>query len=114
MNLYLYRLIPPRPTTFASTMTPQEAAVLREHVEYWGKRAAEGRVLVFGPVADPDGAFGIAVIVAEEGVDPSCVYEKDPAITANSGFSFKIHLMPRFALGSVVVLPASTMVDDST
>ena len=94
MILYFYRLFPPRPRTFASDMTPDEAKVMREHGEYWQQQVATGKVLVVGPVADPEGAFGVAVIMAEEeeDVDPLC--KDDPAIKSGLGFCYKLHVMP--------------------
>jgi hypothetical protein len=76
-------------------MTPDEAKVMREHGGYWHQQVATGKVLVVGPVADPEGAFGIAVIIAEEGedVDPLC--KDDPAIKSGLGFHYRLHIMPK-------------------
>jgi uncharacterized protein len=93
--LYLYRLFPPRPRTFASDMTSDEAKAMKEHGAYWQQHVVTGKVLVVGPVADPEGAFGIAVIIAEEGedVDPLC--KDDPAIKSGLGFHYALHRMPK-------------------
>jgi uncharacterized protein YciI len=101
MSLSLYRLMPPRPT-FPSDMTPDEAQVMHEHALYWRQFAASGKVLVVGPVADPEGAFGIAIIVGEEGEDLGPLCKADPAIKSGLGFSYKLHLMPKFILSSKV------------
>ena len=95
MPLYFYRLLPPRPQSFASAMTANEAKVMQEHSMYWRQHAATGKVLVVGPVADPEGTFGIAVIAAEEGedVDPLC--KNDRAIKSALGFRYKLHVMPK-------------------
>ena len=100
MILYLCRLVPPRPATFAIDMSPEEAEIMQKHVRYWQVHAASGRVLVFGPVADPEGAFGIAVIVAEEGEELTHLCKDDPAIKSNCGFQYKLHLIPRHVLGA--------------
>jgi uncharacterized protein YciI len=102
MTLYLYRLIPPRTKSFALDMTPDEAKVMRAHVEYWKEYTAIGKVLVFGPVADPEGAFGIAVITAEDGEDLAPLCQGDPAIRSALGFSYKLHFMPQYGLSSKV------------
>jgi len=101
MTLSLYRLISPRPT-FPSDMTPDEAQVMQEHAVYWRQFAANGKVLVVGPVADPEGTFGIAIIVGEEGEDLDPLCKADPAIKSGLGFSYKLHLMPKFILSSKV------------
>ena len=101
ITLSLYRLIPPRPT-FALDMTPEEAKVMDEHALYWRQFAASGKVLVVGPVADPEGTFGIAIIVGKEGEDLDPLCKADPAIKSGLGFSYKLHLMPKFILSSKV------------
>ena len=101
MTLSLYRLISPRPT-FPSDMTPDEAQVMHEHALYWRQFAANGKVLVVGPVADPEGTFGIAIIVGEEDEDLDPLCKADPAIKSGLGFSYKLHRMPKFILSSRV------------
>jgi uncharacterized protein YciI len=104
MNLFLYRLIPPRARTFASDMTADEGRIMKQHILYWQEQAASGRVLVFGPVADPDAAFGIAVLVAEDGEDVAPLCLEDPAIKLECGFHYKLHPLPRYVLGRQVTL----------
>jgi len=76
-------------------MTPDEAKVMREHGGYWRQHVDAGKVLVVGPVADPEGAFGIAVIIAEEGEDVDVLCKDDPAIKSGLGFRYKLHVMPK-------------------
>lgn len=65
-RFFFCRLLPPRPT-FAQDMTAGEAAVIMEHVAYWDKHLHIGTAIVFGPVADPKGAWGLGVVrVADE------------------------------------------------
>ena len=91
---YFYKLIPPRPD-FPADITPAEASAMQQHVAYWTELMNKGQVLVFGPVADPHGSFGIAVLQLDEGADPSSVGANDPAIKANAGFQFEVYPMPR-------------------
>ena len=102
MTLFLYRLFPPRPKTFASDMTAEELNVMREHARYWHGHAVTGKTLVFGPVADPEGIFGLAVIVAEDGEDIGPLCKNDPAIKSGLGFTYSLHLMPQYGLSSKV------------
>jgi uncharacterized protein len=72
----LYRLLPPRPD-FAFTMDEREAAVMAEHAAYWREHLAAGRTLFFGPVADPAGVWGMAVVRGDDARD---LCEADPAV----------------------------------
>ena len=64
MPHYLCKLRPPRPT-FLADMTPEEAQVMRGHREYWMPRVEIGAVIAMGPVADPAGGYGVAIIEAD-------------------------------------------------
>jgi hypothetical protein len=50
---------------------------------------------LFGPVAKPEGGYGIGVLELDDRLDPSTIGNAHPAIKANAGFSFEVHLMPR-------------------
>ena len=89
---FLYKLIPPRPT-FAVDMSQTEAGIMAQHVEYWGGLTDRGTAVAFGPVADPAGAWGLAIVeaVSEEAVRTLGL--EDPAVT--SGMStFEVYPMP--------------------
>jgi uncharacterized protein YciI len=92
MRHFLYKLIPPRPT-FASDMSDTEAAVMGDHVAYWAGLVEEGVVVVFGPVGDPSGSWGMAVVEAETEEDVQRLGEQDPAITSGVA-AFEIYAMP--------------------
>jgi uncharacterized protein len=40
-------------------MTPAEAKLMQEHSAYWHDLMKKGLVIVFGPVSDPKGTYGI-------------------------------------------------------
>ena len=86
MTLYLYKLVPPRPT-FAYDMTDSEAAVMERHFAYWQRRLAAGEALVYGPVADPAGAWGLAIIRAESEETARAAVAADPAVADGLGTS---------------------------
>ena len=66
MNKYfLCKLIPPRPT-FAQDMTEAEAKLMQQHAAYWKDLMDRGLVVIFGPVADPKGVYGVAILELEE------------------------------------------------
>src|SRR6478752_3062545 len=63
MSLFFFRLTPPR-ADFAQTMTPEEQQAMAAHQEYWQQLLADGHVVVYGPVADPEGVWGLGVLRA--------------------------------------------------
>jgi uncharacterized protein YndB with AHSA1/START domain len=76
---YACRLIPPRPT-FAQDMTAQERATMGEHVAYWTRHLQEGRVVVFGPVGDPKGTWGLGVVRAADDAAMRAFEAGDPVM----------------------------------
>ena len=79
-------------------MTPAERDLMREHVAYWTELMKEGRVIAFGPVADPKGSYGIGIIQLEQGADANALGANDPIILAHAGFGFEIHPMPQLVI----------------
>lgn len=97
MKYFLCKLIPPRPT-FAQDMKDAEAKLMEEHVAYWKGLMERGLVIVFGPVADPKGTYGVAVLEVGEEVDVNALGMNDPTMKANVGFSFEVYPMHRAIL----------------
>lgn len=89
---FLYKLVPPRPT-FAADMTDVEAAVMAEHATYWTALVDEGRVVAFGPVLDPAGVWGLAVVDADGEDSVRKMGVEDPAVLSGLA-SFEVHPMP--------------------
>ena len=81
-NHYFLKLNPCRPT-FAHDMTDTERAIMGQHIVYWRALMAEGKVVVFGPVMDPTGPYGMGVIAAESDEEVRDFIAKDPASTIN-------------------------------
>ncbi len=76
---FFLRLLPPRPT-FATDMSDEERALMGQHVAYVRRFFDEGKVLMFGPVLDPEGAFGIAVLQAESQAEVDSFIANDPTV----------------------------------
>jgi uncharacterized protein YciI len=81
MSLFLFRLIPPR-ADFAQTMTPEEEQAMAGHQEYWQQLLRDGRVVVYGPVADPEGVWGLGVVRAEDRAEVLEIGNGDPSVRA--------------------------------
>jgi uncharacterized protein YciI len=56
---------------------------MMEHIAYWKKWMAEGRVVVFGPVMDPAGPYGMGVVQAENAAEVQEFVANDPAAKIN-------------------------------
>jgi len=78
MTYYLLRLIPPRPT-FSQDMSAEEWSIMQRHVAYWTDLMAKGKALIFGPVLDPDGVYGIGVIGVADEAERDGLIASDPA-----------------------------------
>jgi uncharacterized protein YciI len=82
MPHYFLKLIPRRPT-FAQDMTADERAIMMQHVAYWGELMNKGKVVVFGPVMDPAGTYGMGVVEADTEEELIGFMNGDPAATIN-------------------------------
>jgi uncharacterized protein len=91
-SYFAYRLIPPRPG-FAEDMSEAEAATMGEHVAYWQALLDRGTAVVFGPVADPAGSWGLAVVEAGGEADVRALAADDPAVRSGLA-TFEVHAMP--------------------
>lgn len=80
-SLFLFRLIPPR-ADFAQTMTDAERKTMADHLTYWEQLMADGKVLVYGPVADPEGVWGMGVMRVADRAEVLEIGERDPSVSA--------------------------------
>jgi len=99
MRGFLFRLIPPRPD-FTPTMSADERNTMTEHVAYWSGLIDQGKVLAFGPVADPVGPHGIGIVLAEDLQAAESLRDGDPAMVSSHGFRTEIILMPHLVTPS--------------
>jgi uncharacterized protein YciI len=59
-----------------------------EHAAYWTALMDQGKVHLFGPVFDPEEAFGMGVVCVENEDEVSELMARDPAATI--GMTFRI------------------------
>ncbi|HVY18848.1 MAG TPA: YciI family protein [Bauldia sp.] len=91
LRYFFCRLIPPRPD-FARTMSPEERALMREHGAHWMKHMEAGRVIVFGPVADSAGDWGLGVVRGPDIGAIESLRNGDPVMRV-PGFRYEISPM---------------------
>jgi uncharacterized protein YndB with AHSA1/START domain len=90
---FLSKLLPPRPS-FSADMTAAEREVMKQHIVYWTGLLERGAAIMFGPVADPKGGYGVGVLVARDHAEALSFEHEDPVMRANMGFAFELHPMP--------------------
>jgi uncharacterized protein YciI len=83
MDMFVFRLQPPRPT-FALDMTDQERTVMEHHAAYWQPLVDAGRMVVFGPVLDNTGSWGLGVVEADDEQELRTFAAGDPAVTTGT------------------------------
>ena len=91
MNFFV-RLNSPRPT-FAEDMTEPEKLAMKAHFAYWTELTLAGKVIVFGPVMTPQGAYGCGVVEVASREEIEEMVANDPAVLQIAGFTPEIFPM---------------------
>lgn len=94
MKTYFCKLIPPR-VTFMQDMNDDERRMMLEHGAYWRGWMDRGKVVVFGPVADPAAPFGVGIVEVDDEAEMRALTEADPAIRSGRGLRWEVAEMPR-------------------
>jgi uncharacterized protein YciI len=101
MKTFFCKLIPPRPL-FGEDLTEAEMIAMREHVAHWTKAMEQGKVIAFGPVADPKGVWGAGIVQVESDAELEELTAKDPIIVAGLGFEHETYAMPQIMIKGAV------------
>lgn len=96
---FVFRLIPPRPA-FHLDMTEVERETMNRHFEYWRRLSDAGKVLIFGPVVDERGSWGLGVLRVEDESEVASMIDGDPTISSGLA-TMEVGAMP-----AVVLSPA--------
>jgi uncharacterized protein YciI len=83
MGTFVFRLKAPRPT-FATDMTDEEREVMGRHAAHWQPYIDSGQMLVFGPVIDTTGSWGLGVVEADDEDELRAFAADDPAVTSGT------------------------------
>lgn len=78
---FLYKLYPPR-LTFHLDQSEEEKSVMNIHMQYWAELTRQRISVVYGPVFDPKGVFGMAVIEVENADEADNIAKHDPAVSS--------------------------------
>ena len=83
MATYVFRLKAPRPT-FALDMTEQEREIMGRHAAHWQPLVESGDMVVFGPVLDGSGSWGLGVVEADDEDELRTFAASDPVVTSGT------------------------------
>lgn len=86
------------PPNFSKDMTPEERAVMQQHVVYWKYLMNKGKVIAFGPVLDPIGTYGLGIIEADSEDEVKAFIADDPASVINT---YEYHQMLAVVKGAI-------------
>ncbi len=80
---FFLKLNPPR-ASFMVDMNEEERQIMLNHIAFWKPFVENGTVIVLGPVMDPKGGFGIAVVAVDNEEELTAIISKDPANGLNN------------------------------
>ena len=83
MSTFVFRLIAPR-ATFAVDMTDDEREIMGHHAAYWQPFIDSGQMVIFGPVLDDTGSWGLGVVEADDENELRAFAAADPAVTSGT------------------------------
>jgi uncharacterized protein len=83
MSAFVLRLIAPRPS-FALDMSDEERDIMNRHAEHWRPFIESGQMVVFGPVVDGTGSWGLGVVETEDEDGLRAHAADDPAATSGT------------------------------
>jgi uncharacterized protein len=83
MPTFVFRLKAPRPT-FALDMTDDEREIMGRHAEYWQPLIDSGQMVIFGPVLDTTGSWGLGVVEADDEDALRAFAARDPVVVSET------------------------------
>ena len=84
MSTFVFRLKAPRPN-FAEDMTDEEREIMGRHAAYWRPLIDSGQMVIFGPVLDSTGSWGLGAVEAEDEGELRAFAAGDPVVTSGTG-----------------------------
>lgn len=64
-------------------MSAEERAIMQEHIGYWRQQMQKGTALIFGPVMDTAGPYGVGIIAVYSEEEVTAITKNDPAVPLN-------------------------------
>ena len=83
VSTFVFRLIPPRPT-FALDKTDEESEIMDRHAQHWKPLAESGEMVIFGPVLDRTGSWGLGVVETDDEEELRAFAWRDPVVATGT------------------------------
>jgi len=83
VSTFVFRLICPRPS-FALDMSDEEREIMARHSAHWRPLIDSGQMVVFGPVLDDMGSWGLGVVETDDEQELRALAASDPAVTTGT------------------------------
>ena len=83
MSTFVFRLKPPRPN-FALDMSDEEREVMGWHAAHWKPYIESGKMVIFGPVVDSTGSWGLGVVQSDNEDELRAFAARDPVVTSGT------------------------------
>ena len=83
MSTFVFRLKPPRPN-FALDMSDEEREVMGRHAAHWQPYIESGQMVIFGPVLDDTGSWGLGVVQSDDEGELRDFAAGDPVVTTGT------------------------------
>jgi uncharacterized protein YciI len=83
MSTFIFRLKGPRPD-FAFDMSAEEREIMGRHAAYWQRFIDSGQMVIFGPMLDATGSWGLGVVEAEDEDELRAFAAGDPAVATGT------------------------------
>ena len=78
---FVFRLVPSRPT-FALDLSEDEREIMGRHAAHWQPLIDSGQMVVFGPMLDQTGSWGLGLVEARDEAELRALAASDPAVAA--------------------------------
>ena len=83
VSTFVFRLICPRPS-FALDMSDEEREIMARHSAHWRPLIDSGQMVVFGPVLDDMGSWGLGVVETDDEQELRALAASDPVVTTGT------------------------------
>jgi uncharacterized protein YciI len=83
VSTFVFRLTAPRPN-FALDMSDEEREIMGRHAAHWQPLIDSGQMVIFGPVLDPSGSWGLGVVQSDDEDELRAWAARDPVVTSGT------------------------------
>jgi uncharacterized protein YciI len=83
MRTFVFTLKAPRPN-FALDMSDEEREVMGRHAVHWRPYIESGQMVIFGPVLDSTGSWGLGVVQSDNEDELRDHAARDPVVTTGT------------------------------